>query len=337
MNTPLDNAKRYLQVGEPEKAFALLKHSDLSNPEHMQLMMLCRKTLSEQYVYLIKDYLDNKRLVEAQELILKYQKNLGTDSIIKPLYSKMQQMELSDNNLLARYSRISLKKITDITIALFILFTFVAFLHYIVDTTSILEGGFGSVAGIIFQTSCFFLYLSLLRNSIESIAKRKIISYILLAGFILILLQLFNKLLSEDLLYYGIKMPWIYETESTWNIELTWNYGTETTWDYATISDITRWYKVNFIDRCISHKEITVMGILNIISLILYIIAFSLMRTLSKLSFKHLYEIGTIFLAIPLFLLLLPYEDMTLAVVILNFISWLYFFFTLRKTVYDNL
>ena len=35
MNTPLDNAKRYLQVGEPEKAFALLKHSDLSNPEHM--------------------------------------------------------------------------------------------------------------------------------------------------------------------------------------------------------------------------------------------------------------------------------------------------------------
>lgn len=109
MNTPLDNAKRYLQVGEPEKAFALLKHSDLSNPEHMQLMMLCRKTLSEQYVYLIKDYLDNKRLVEAQELILKYQKNLGTDSIIKPLYSKMQQMELSDNNLLARYSRISLK------------------------------------------------------------------------------------------------------------------------------------------------------------------------------------------------------------------------------------
>lgn len=88
MNTPLDNAKRYLQVGEPEKAFALLKHSDLSNPEHMQLMMLCRKTLSEQYVYLIKDYLDNKRLVEAQELILKYQKNLGTDSIIKPLYSK---------------------------------------------------------------------------------------------------------------------------------------------------------------------------------------------------------------------------------------------------------
>ncbi|EEX44245.1 hypothetical protein, partial [Bacteroides finegoldii] len=84
-------------------------------------------------------------------------------------------------------------------------------------------------------------------------------------------------------------------------------------------------------------KEITVMGILNIISLILYIIAFSLMRTLSKLSFKHLYEIGTIFLAIPLFLLLLPYEDMTLAVVILNFISWLYFFFTLRKTVYDNL
>ena len=235
-------------------------------------------------------------------------------------------MELSDNNLLARYSRISLKKITDITIALFILFTFVAFLDYIVDTTSILEGGFGSVAGIIFQTSCFFLYLSLLRNSIESIAKRKIISYILLAGFILILLQLFNKLLSEDLLYYGIKMPWIYETESTWNIELTWNYGTETTW-----------YKVNFIDRCISHKEITVMGILNIISLILYIIAFSLMRTLSKLSFKHLYEIGTIFLAIPLFLLLLPYEDMTLAVVILNFISWLYFFFTLRKTEYDKL
>ena len=45
MNTPLDNAKRYLQVGEPEKAFALLKHSDLSNPEPVSYTHLTLPTI----------------------------------------------------------------------------------------------------------------------------------------------------------------------------------------------------------------------------------------------------------------------------------------------------
>ncbi len=311
MDEPLEIAKKYLQAGEAEKAISVLKQTPNDQSEYIRLMAVCRNTLSEQYAYIIKEKLDKNQLSEVQDFIYLYQKNLGTDSIIKNFLSQLEQKESADNNLLAKISRIPLGKIADIVTTLFVVLTcIVILLGYIVWSGEWWEFLIsGSIAGILIQTASFILYLSLVKNAVWWIGKRKIISYIFMAGF-----------------FFTITSLFIDCSDSTYD---------HTAWNYGIAVSFKPWKWIN-----IPGSGLSIMGVFDIISHILYIIAFSLILKFGKPSFNPLCKCGIIFLSTPLALLLLPYLDDFLVFLFLGpiiaFGSWCYFFFILHKTIYNN-
>lgn len=322
MDELLETARKCLQAGDPRKALLILKRATDEKPEYIRLLTVCRNSLSEQYVYIIKEKLNRNQLSEAQQVICQYQEDLGTDAIIKGFIAEIDQRELKNNNLLDRIARFPLNKITNITTALFTTLIFISFLlgYIIGDEEPRNPLLFGGIAGFVIQTVSFVLYLSLVKNSIWRIDKRKIIDCIFAVGFSFIIL-------SQLLEFYSIASWEDYYWEpalSIWNLEFSIKYAFGY-WNGVSLNDNLR---------------VFIVGISNMASLILYIIAFSLIAKFGQSGYGILCKTGVIFLSLQFALLIFPYSrNMSIVYIfgmIVAFLSWCRFFFILRKTVYNN-
>lgn len=79
----------YLQQNELEKAFSLLNQYREDTPEFQQLERLCLERLSELYLHLIKEHIQNNKFKEAKDLILQYRSSFGTNREIEELLSEL--------------------------------------------------------------------------------------------------------------------------------------------------------------------------------------------------------------------------------------------------------
>lgn len=83
MNEKLQRATQLLQDGDPEQALLLLGESGESSIERKQLEAACKKSLSEQYLWLLNDAAKGNRTDEIQEYVRKYLQHLGSDDRVE--------------------------------------------------------------------------------------------------------------------------------------------------------------------------------------------------------------------------------------------------------------
>ncbi|NDO59725.1 hypothetical protein [Bacteroides caecimuris] len=98
--TDLNVIRQYIRDGKLEEAFLLLRRVSSNNPlEYAQLKSFCKKSLSEQYLYLLKEHIQEKDAIKAEEILQKYYRILGHDE-------KIDIWKKTVNNLFSPYQRV---------------------------------------------------------------------------------------------------------------------------------------------------------------------------------------------------------------------------------------
>lgn len=95
MEEVLKDAARLLQDGEPEQALKLLNEVDESTLEYEQLKSACKRMLSQQYMYLLREAQKEGDLDTAKEIAEKHRYYIGEDERIAQLLeeTKVKQEE----------------------------------------------------------------------------------------------------------------------------------------------------------------------------------------------------------------------------------------------------
>lgn len=85
MEEVLKDAARLLQDGDPEQALRLLNEVKDSTLEYEQLKAACKRMLSQQYMYLLREAQKEGDLEKARDLAEKYRYHIGEDERITQL------------------------------------------------------------------------------------------------------------------------------------------------------------------------------------------------------------------------------------------------------------
>lgn len=86
----LEQAKELLRNGQAQEALLMLQqYADTSSSEYKYLKEACKKTLAEQYIYLINEAINEKNMSEAQNIANRYLAILGSDEQINKLVSRL--------------------------------------------------------------------------------------------------------------------------------------------------------------------------------------------------------------------------------------------------------
>ncbi|MBR5841806.1 MAG: hypothetical protein IKY64_04230 [Bacteroidaceae bacterium] len=82
MNEVLQRATQLLQDGEPEQALLVLDELEEISEESKHLKIVCKKSLSEQYIWLLNDAVKNNRYDEFDKYLNRYLHLIGNDELI---------------------------------------------------------------------------------------------------------------------------------------------------------------------------------------------------------------------------------------------------------------
>ena len=97
METTLNRATQLLQSGEPEHALLLLNEQNDSSAESEHLKEICKRALSEQYLWLLNEAAKSNRMNEVQTYVNRYLNLIGKDERVAR-YEKMANTAFSSNN-----------------------------------------------------------------------------------------------------------------------------------------------------------------------------------------------------------------------------------------------
>lgn len=97
METTLNRATQLLQSGEPEHALLLLNEQNDSSAESEHLKEICKRALSEQYLWLLNEAAKSNQMNEVQTYVNRYLNLIGKDERIAR-YEKMAKTAFSSNN-----------------------------------------------------------------------------------------------------------------------------------------------------------------------------------------------------------------------------------------------
>ncbi len=93
MEKTIRKATKLLGEGEAERALAMLKTLEAPTEEGKNLMMECRKVLSDQYIYLLKEAESKSQDEEMYTILRKYLDNIGEDKKLKPYKRFLRKYE----------------------------------------------------------------------------------------------------------------------------------------------------------------------------------------------------------------------------------------------------
>ncbi len=120
MNETLQKATQLLQNGEAEEALLLLNELGESSTESEQLKQTCKKVLSEQYLYLLREAKKENDLKTLNEIISKYKNYIGEEEALEQYMDIVSKNDLQEDEKAGSEKKKGRKK-TYITLALCLL------------------------------------------------------------------------------------------------------------------------------------------------------------------------------------------------------------------------
>lgn len=120
MNETLQKATQLLQNGEAEEALLLLNELGESSTESEQLKQTCKKVLSEQYLYLLREAKKENDLKTLNEIISKYKNYIGEEEALEQYMDIVSKNDLQEDEKAGSEKKKREKK-TYITLALCLL------------------------------------------------------------------------------------------------------------------------------------------------------------------------------------------------------------------------